>query len=185
MFKKLNISLEQSRKVNVLLQTKRLVNANMHKATRNKVIDSTNRMAYILANKVDEKQKETDNIEQLEELRKNLLDLGYCNRNYKILDVKSKISEKIFSLKQKQVYNEIINSTSEEIIKLAEDIAMRKVSSKEANKIIEIQAEKEYENNNKLNVEQHKKRIELQVRKKLEVLENSQDRGKVVEIEER
>ena len=183
--KKLPVSLEQSRKVNVLLQTKRLVNANMYKATRKEVIDSTNGMAYILADKVEEKLKNIDDIEQLKELRKNLMNLGYCERNYRILDVKSKISEKIFSLGQKQAYNEIINSTSEEIIKLAENIAMGNISSEEANKIIELQAQKEYENNNKLNVEQHRKRIEFQAKKRLESLENYtyiQDKDKVADI---
>ncbi len=169
--KKLPLSLEQSRRLSLLYQRKFFVNSPMKPKVRKKLVDTVNEIAGVLADQVDIKQTDIEDVNQLRELKQQLTGLGYCNRNFQVTNINGKIQRKIEKLTQANLQNDLKNNISENIKTLANSIAMGAISIEEANNIIEEEAKIEQAKNNKLNEEQHKKRIKIQVREAIK--ENS------------
>jgi len=83
---------------------------------------------------IDAKAKQTDDIEELEKLNKKLtLDM----ETLIIYGTKSRVTKKITELKNKKSLNDFLNSASQELLKIIDDLANGELDVQEAKKFLE------------------------------------------------
>ena len=167
------LTVEQADKLYVLLKSDLLEDL---KRTRTDNVDTMimkkrKLIMKKLIDAIDIAQTQTEEIEELEDLRKKLTTKLEPYNSVWIERVKNKIKNKILNIKQKETFDRIRNDVPVEIESVIRNLAAGTLDIQEANEIIEKEAKKRKENKLKnkfvLTEEQEKRQILIQIKKVL------------------
>lgn len=163
------LTIEQAEKLYSLLNSKELEKISYNKADKIDSYFNRNRKLIIkkIAEAVDEKQSQTDDIEELRSLQKKLTIEMQKNNQIVVGTVRSKIGNKISNIIQQKTIDRIKNDIPVNIQSIIKELANGTLDIKTAHKIIEEEAKKRVENKQKnrftLTEEQEKRQIMIQI----------------------
>ena len=164
------LTIDQAQKLLDLIDLEKMknLNINMHDYTETNMRKARNRIIKKLADAIDIKQSETDNIEELKELRRKLTSDMQKENYLSVEAVKGRISNRISKIQQQNVIHKIRYDVPECISDITKQLASGSIDIENANIIIEKEAKERVANKPKtrfsLNEEQEKKQIFMQIK---------------------
>ena len=152
-----------------------IVNSNQIRALRDafkwfnaNMINSRVQAAGWLSEAISVRKDETDDIEELESLKKMITPEMERSNKITIGTIKNQIERKISSIKQKNAIDRIKNDIPESIVKIIHDLASGEIDMQAANEIIDEEARRRVSSNPQnrfsLTQEQQRKQIIMQIR---------------------
>lgn len=165
-----DLPIEYAEILNALINSQELqnLNANMSDTVDNKIKVIKRRIASKLAEAINFKQYDVQDMEELELLVSKITPQITREIPTLAVAVKNRISNRISAMKQKQFFDRIRNDIPVEISSIITDLANGKIDIEKANLIIDQEAENRLKNKPKskfsLTKEQERKQILIQIK---------------------